>query len=253
MPRSAGFSAIAAFARASLDMREPMDLTHDEPMEWSGIGALALAFGLSSIIGFERELRKKDAGLRTHTLVGVGAALFTLAGRYGFPESTTFDASRIAAQVASGIGFIGAGVIFLRRDVVRGLTTAATIWLVAAIGLAAGAGGEAATLAIAATVMHLIVAFIFTPVLRRMPVSRFVVTTLEVSYEDGRGILRDILETTTDLGYVITNLDVGRKEGDDDVIPVWLDAEGKGNRHELVEALQQLDGVAKVRVTDEVE
>jgi len=130
MPQPAGFSAIAAFGRTSPDMRKLMDLTHDGPMEWSGIGALALAFGLSSIIGFERELRKKDAGLRTHTLVGVGAALFTLAGRYGFPESTTFDASRIAAQVASGIGFIGAGVIFLRRDVVRGLTTAATIWLV---------------------------------------------------------------------------------------------------------------------------
>ena len=197
-------------------------------MEWSALGNLALAFGLSSIVGFERELRKKDAGLRTHTLVGLRAALFTLAGRYGFPESTMFDASRIAAQVASGIGFIGAGVIFLRRDVVRGLTTAATIW-------------------------HLIVAFIFTPILRRMPVSRFVVTTLEVSYHDGRGVLRDILEATTDLGYVITNLDVGRKEGDDDIVPVSLDAEGKGDRHELVETLQQLDGVAKVRVTDEVE
>ena len=234
-------------------MRDANGLSHDGAMEWSALGNLALAFGLSSIVGFERELRKKDAGLRTHTLVGLGAALFTLAGRFGFPESTTFDASRIAAQVASGIGFIGAGVIFLRRDVVRGLTTAATIWLVAAIGLAAGAGGAAAGLAVAATVMHLIVAFIFTPILRRMPVSRFVVTTLEVSYHDGRGVLRDILEATTDLGYVITNLDVGKKEGDDDIVPVSLDAEGKGDRHELVETLQRLDGVAKVRVTDEVE
>ncbi|HSL11748.1 MAG TPA: MgtC/SapB family protein [Actinomycetota bacterium] len=222
-------------------------------VEWDAIGSLVLAFGLASIVGFERELRKKDAGLRTHTLVGVGAALFTLAGRFGFPESTTFDASRIAAQVASGIGFIGAGVIFLRRDVVRGLTTAATIWVVAAIGLAAGAGGDAAVLAVAATLMHLIVAFVFTPILRRMPVSRFVVTTLEVSYHDGRGVLRDILETTTDLGYVITNLDVGRKERDDDIVPVTLDAEGKGDRHHLVESIQRLDGVAGVRVSEQVE
>jgi putative Mg2+ transporter-C (MgtC) family protein len=222
-------------------------------MEWSAIGNLALAFALASVVGFERELRKKDAGLRTHTLVGLGAALFTLAGRFGFPESEMFDSSRIAAQVASGIGFIGAGVIFLRRDVVRGLTTAATIWLVAAIGLAAGAGGNAAVLAVAATILHLIVAFVFTPVMRRMPVSRFVVTTLEVAYHDGRGVLRDILETTTDLGYVITNLDVGKKEGDDDIVPVSLDAEGKGDRHELVESLQRLEGVATVRVSDEVE
>jgi putative Mg2+ transporter-C (MgtC) family protein len=222
-------------------------------MEWGALGALALAFGLASVVGFERELRKKDAGLRTHTLVGVGAALFTLAGRFGFPESATFDPSRIAAQVASGIGFIGAGVIFLRRDVVRGLTTAATIWLVAAIGLAAGAGGDAAVLAIAATAMHLIVAFVFTPLLRRMPASRFVVTTLDVTYHDGRGILREIIQTTTDLGYVITNLDVGNTERGDDLVLVTLDAEGKGDRHGLVESLQRLDGVAGVRVSEQVE
>ena len=83
-------------------MRDANGLSHDGAMEWSALGNLALAFGLSSIVGFERELRKKDAGLRTHTLVGLGAALFTLAGRYGFPESTMFDASRIAAQVARG-------------------------------------------------------------------------------------------------------------------------------------------------------
>ena len=233
-------------------MRNAAVVPHDAPMEWSAIGNLALAFALATVVGFEREVRKKDAGLRTHTLVGVGAALFTLAGRFGFPESTEFDASRIAAQVASGIGFIGAGVIFLRRDVVRGLTTAATIWLVAAIGLAAGAGGDAAVLAVVATALHLIVAFVFTPILRRMPVSRFVVTTIEVSYHDGRGVLRDILETTTGLGYVITNLDVGKKEGDD-LVPVWLDAEGKGERHELVESIQQLDGVASVRLSEQVE
>src|SRR5688572_21916704 len=105
-------------------------------MDTSGFGSLAIAFALSSVIGFERELRQKSAGLRTHTLVGVGAALFTLAGRYGFGgEDVGIDATRIASQVVTGIGFIGAGVIFMRRDGVRGLTTAATIWLTAAVGL----------------------------------------------------------------------------------------------------------------------
>jgi putative Mg2+ transporter-C (MgtC) family protein len=101
-------------------------------MDVSGIWSLAIAFALSSVIGLERELRQKSAGLRTHTLVGVGAALFTLAGRYGFGgEDAGIDATRIASQVVTGIGFIGAGVIFMRRDGVRGLTTAATIWLTA--------------------------------------------------------------------------------------------------------------------------
>ena len=79
-------------------------------MDTSGLASLAVAFVLSSLIGFERELRQKGAGLRTHTLVGVGAALFTLAGRYGFGgEDVGIDPTRIAAQVVTGIGFIGAG------------------------------------------------------------------------------------------------------------------------------------------------
>ena len=106
---------------------------------------LAAALLLSSLVGFERELRAKSAGLRTHTLVGVGAALFMLVSKYGFGDMlaldrVSLDPSRVAAQIVSGIGFIGGGLIFVRRDVVRGLTTAATVWLVAAIGMACGGG-----------------------------------------------------------------------------------------------------------------
>ena len=101
---------------------------------------ILLAAGLGAAIGYQRERAKKQAGLRTHILICVGAALFTVTSLYGF--GPTADVARVAAGVVAGIGFIGAGAIIHRgtSDIVAGLTTAATIWAVAAIGLAAGAG-----------------------------------------------------------------------------------------------------------------
>ena len=112
---------------------------------WRQVAELGVALLLSAIIGLEREIRQKSAGLRTHTLVGVGAALFMLVSKYGFmdllvPGRILLDPSRVAAQIVSGIGFLGAGLIFVRRDAVRGLTSAAGVWITAAIGSAAGAG-----------------------------------------------------------------------------------------------------------------
>jgi putative Mg2+ transporter-C (MgtC) family protein len=108
---------------------------------------LAVAAGLGGAIGFERELRERQAGLRTHLVVSVGSALFTIVSAYGFREFLVSggsvvraDPTRIAAQVVSGIGFLGAGAIIRQGLSVRGLTTAATLWLVAAIGMASGAG-----------------------------------------------------------------------------------------------------------------
>jgi len=106
---------------------------------------LAISAGLGGAIGFERELRERQAGLRTHLVVCVGSALFTLVSAYGFEDfftatGTRIDPTRIAAQIVSGIGFLGAGAIIRQGLSVRGLTTAATLWLVAAIGMAAGAG-----------------------------------------------------------------------------------------------------------------
>ena len=94
---------------------------------------------LGAIIGFERELQRQPAGFRTHSLVSLGAALFTVVSAYGF-SGDLVDPTRIAAQIVSGIGFIGAGTILQHRGHIRGLTTAASLWSVAAIGTAAGAG-----------------------------------------------------------------------------------------------------------------
>jgi putative Mg2+ transporter-C (MgtC) family protein len=108
---------------------------------------VVLAAVLGGAIGFERELREREAGLRTHLLVSVGAALFTMVSAYAWTdwrfsteEGLVFDPTRIAAQVVTGIGFLGAGAIIRQGLSVRGLTTAATLWVVAAIGMAAGVG-----------------------------------------------------------------------------------------------------------------
>jgi putative Mg2+ transporter-C (MgtC) family protein len=114
---------------------------------WEILVRLAAAAALGSVIGIERELREREAGFRTHMLVSVGAALFTLVSAYAWTDFTfsqasgvTFDPTRIAAQIVTGIGFIGAGAIIRQGLTVRGLTTAATLWMVAAIGMACGAG-----------------------------------------------------------------------------------------------------------------
>ncbi len=111
---------------------------------WRQAAELGLALFLSTLIGLEREIRQKNAGLRTHTLAGVGAALFMLISKYGFtdvlePRLVILDFSRLAAQIVTGVGFLGAGLLFVWRDSVRGLTTEA-IGVMAAIGSAAGPG-----------------------------------------------------------------------------------------------------------------
>jgi putative Mg2+ transporter-C (MgtC) family protein len=113
--------------------------------EWTVISRLLLAAVLGGLIGYERERLSWAAGLRTHMLVCVGSALIMIVSAYGFADilgtpNVVLDPSRIAAQVVSGIGFLGAGSILVRRDAVRGLTTAASVWAVAAVGLAVGGG-----------------------------------------------------------------------------------------------------------------
>ena len=114
-------------------------------MVWTFILRLLTATVLGAVIGFEREYHAKEAGIRTHLLVALGACLFMILSVYGFDfmldrDHVSFDSSRIASQVVTGIGFIGAGTIILQKQMVRGLTTAAGLWVTAAIGLACGNG-----------------------------------------------------------------------------------------------------------------
>lgn len=170
---------------------------------------LVVGFVLCAVIGLERQYRLKSAGLRTHVLVGVGSAVFTLVSAYGFSGVTgadvILDPSRIAAQVVSGVGFLGAGVIFVRRESITGLTTAASIWVAAAVGMAAGAGMP--VVAAAATGLHLLAVVLFRWVRERVlrPQRE---QNVRIRYVAGSGVLREVLSLASENGYELTSLNV---------------------------------------------
>jgi putative Mg2+ transporter-C (MgtC) family protein len=113
-----------------------------QTLEWQMAAQVALAAVLGGIIGIEREWRGRPAGFRTNILIAIGSCLFTILSIHGFPlaDSSARDSARVAAQIVSGVGFLGAGALLQTRNKTKGMTTAATIWLVAAIGMAVGAG-----------------------------------------------------------------------------------------------------------------
>lgn len=123
------------------------------------LGQVVLAMALGSLIGLERRLRAKEAGIRTHALVAGGACLLMIVSKYGFSDD--FDTARVAAQIVTGIGFLGAGMILYKKHIIHGLTTAAGIWFTAAIGMCVGAelyylsAGATAVIFIFQYIMHL--------------------------------------------------------------------------------------------------
>jgi putative Mg2+ transporter-C (MgtC) family protein len=234
---------------------------------WLQIGELGLAFALSALIGVEREIRHKSAGLRTYTLVGFAAALIMLVSKYGFADviqndRVILDPSRIAAQIVTGIGFIGGGLIFVRRDNVRGLTTAAIVWLTAAVGMACGAGLP--VLALVVTALHFVVVFAFPHIAARLPKSRWTPSGLQVSYEDGRGILREVLVVCTAQDFAVSRLRVERAPSLADalasdeqapsaareIVTVSLEIQGTRSVSKLVAKLADIDGVVSVNARD---
>ncbi|MCB4804205.1 putative Mg2+ transporter-C (MgtC) family protein [Methylobacterium brachiatum] len=160
------------------------------------LSRLMLAAVLSGLIGVERERLLWAAGLRTHMLVGVGACLIVIVSAFGFSDvlgahNVVLDPSRIAAQVVSGVGFLGAGTILLRGEVVKGLTTAASLWAVAAIGLAVGSGLYVA--GIATTIILLAILAGLKPLQDRYH-NRLRVRPLRVLAEPGK-VTFDTLQT----------------------------------------------------------
>ncbi|HEX5496665.1 MAG TPA: MgtC/SapB family protein [Mycobacteriales bacterium] len=213
------------------------------------LGYLGLALLLSTAIGFEREVRAKSAGMRTHTLVGVGSALFILVSKYGFSDvlgsgAVVLDPSRVSAQIVSGIGFIGGGLIFVRRDMVRGLTTAASVWLVAGVGMASGAG--LVILAIAATAAHLFIVLGYAPLESLLYRVRGGPRLIRIAYRDGRGVLRSAIQACTSSGFTVAHLRVEREDSDEDgedVAVVSLRVQGKRPLTPLLEEISLLPGV----------
>ncbi|WIX83136.1 MgtC/SapB family protein [Amycolatopsis carbonis] len=217
--------------------------------QWSLLLPVLLALVLSTAIGLEREVGNKQAGLRTHTLVGVGSAVFMLVSKYGFAdllntEHVALDPSRIAAQIVSGIGFVGGGLIFVRRDAVRGLTTAATVWLAAAVGVACGAGLP--VLAAATTVGLIVITRGFPPLSRFVARHRREPPILRLSYSDGHGVLRNVLASCTERGWVVHQVAVDRETVSEEgqrIAVVTLRLQGRGDLAELTAELAELPGV----------
>ncbi len=168
---------------------------------WTEITLLGVAFVLSAVVGVERERQLKSAGVRTHTLVGLGSALFTLVSSYGFTTvmgpDVVLDPARIAAQIVSGIGFLGAGVIFVRQNAVSGLTTAASIWMVAAIGMACGAGMP--VLAAIGCALHLITVGLLSYAGRWLR-SRAAARAIVIRYKEGTVSLHALLAIAGETG-----------------------------------------------------
>ncbi|WP_214106550.1 MgtC/SapB family protein [Acrocarpospora catenulata] len=173
------------------------------------LARFGVAFVLSAAIGLEREIRQQAAGLRTYTVVGIGAALFTFVSMYGFadvlePGRVVLDPSRVAAQIVSGLGFIGAGVIFVQRGSVKGLTSAATIWMTAAVGAASAAGLP--LLAVLTTVAYFAVAYLIRPLSRRLPGLSGRTHHFRITYSEGHGTLRELVNRCTEAGFSIIDL-----------------------------------------------
>ncbi|MGC4935463.1 MgtC/SapB family protein [Gordonia sp. DT30] len=229
-----------------------MDSAHGQG--WRQLGELLVAFVLSSVIGLERQFQGKSAGLRTQTIVGTASALILIVSKYGFsdvlqPGTVVLDPSRVAAQIVSGIGFLGAGLIITCRGAIRGLTTAASVWETAAIGMAAGAGLP--LLALLVTGLHFVIVFAYTPLGRLMSARGQAERTYTITYEDGRGVLRDLLATCTSHSWTISSLDIAdraRTQSDDHRVPlvmISLRFHGRG-ADAATSTLAGIDGVVRV-------
>jgi putative Mg2+ transporter-C (MgtC) family protein len=227
--------------------------------EWDLLWRLGLALVLSTVIGVEREIRQKNAGMRTYALVGTGAALFMLVSSYGFADILQsrliiLDPSRVAAQVVSGIGFIGAGLIFVQRGNVRGLTTAAGVWATAGVGLAAG--GDLPILAVAMTFVYLLVSVGYPYITQLLPGTEALLSPLLITYLDGAGVLRKLVAECSSFGFAISDLSVEREnehgQGDEAhrTVTVKLALRGRGSIAQLTAELESIDGVRSVAAGD---
>jgi putative Mg2+ transporter-C (MgtC) family protein len=218
------------------------------------LAELGLALLLSTLIGWERAAQQKSAGLRTHTLVGIASALMMEVSQHGFTnvlglDNVSFDPSRVAAQIVSGIGFIGGGLIFVRRDAVRGLTTAATIWLTCAVGMACGGGLP--ILALATTAVHFLVVRGYPLLFARMtPGADPATFEVRLTYRTGTALLPRLMETCTRRGFRIQEVKVDRlPERADPAARVLLRLEGAADAGQLTSELFQNDGVTEVELT----
>jgi putative Mg2+ transporter-C (MgtC) family protein len=211
---------------------------------------LGLATLLGALVGLERERLERAAGIRTHAIVSLGAALIMLVSTYGFSDvlgpdqRVEVDVSRVAAQVVSGIGFLGAGVIIFRKSVVRGLTTAASVWAVAGLGLACGGGMFAA--AGVTTVLLLALQMVLRPIEQRV-FAHHRDHRLELRVQRGAGSLAGIEAAASQAGVTIESLRVRPASGGrEDRVEIALGPVADSRATMLLEQLRAMEGTRLV-------
>jgi putative Mg2+ transporter-C (MgtC) family protein len=208
---------------------------------------LFVAALLGGAIGLEREYRAKEAGFRTHFLVALGSALFMIISQYGFGTvlselgKASFDPSRIASQVVTGIGFIGAGTIIFQKHVVRGLTTAAGLWVTSAIGLTCGAGMY--MLASTATILVLICLEAMNFMLHKFGTKIIEVTFSSPSKDNIQQILRTLKEKGVDID--LYEMQEKRTSGGD-IYVVTMEAKVKRNQYQaqILNFMEHFEGAS---------
>ncbi|MDD2282097.1 MAG: MgtC/SapB family protein [Eubacteriales bacterium] len=202
---------------------------------------LAVIFG--SVIGLERELHNHPAGFRTHILVCTGSALFTLVSVNSFGNA---DPSRVAAQIVSGIGFLGAGTILREGATIRGLTTAASLWSVAGVGMAIGTGYYLG--AILTTVLMVVVLFFFSFLEQR--ILQRTVKVVEMTVADIPGQLGQVASRLGELGISIKSVGISPHSSEQVNIELMLKIPASLHMHEVIDSLAQLKGVSSIKAED---
>jgi putative Mg2+ transporter-C (MgtC) family protein len=215
------------------------------PSEWEQLARLLLAAALGGAIGAERELSDQPAGLRTHMLLTIGACLFTLVSAYGFGNST--DPSRIAAQIVTGVGFLGGGAILRHGATVRGITTAASIWATAAIGVVVGTG----RFVLAVGSVLLILATLTGLKALRNLLRRYAIGREEITFTTRPGFrLQEVVALVRRENGQLRGLDHERIDGGGERVTMILRLRRGYPVERLVEALTELDGIREVDWTE---
>lgn len=212
---------------------------------------LFLAALLGGLIGIEREKTNRFAGLRTHMLVCIGSTLIMIVSQYGFKESLyenfiVLDPSRVAAQVVSGIGFLGAGTILFLKDKIRGLTTAASLWAVAGVGLAIGGGLYIA--AITTTILIFLVLAVLKPIehffFKTKPLSEVKLSLHpDVSLQELEAVLKELGVLS-----LLKNLHLN-KEGDKNIVRLNFEFTDKHQLLKIFDEIKKMPGIDKIEIT----
>ena len=207
---------------------------------------LLVALILGGAIGLERERQERAAGLRTVTMVSLGSCLFTLLSAYGFDHT---DPSRVAAQIVTGIGFLGAGTIFLRKDLVRGLTTAATIWATAAIGMAAATAQYFE--AVFTTLLVLAVLMVLKPIERRI-FKRPEEATVTMIVPRADGAIEVVTTALRKIGAVPQSVHFQEMDSGDDRLNMELEMPASCTTRDIVRELRAVAGVRQIAIAREL-